>query len=695
MQTKSLFIVVLLVLASIASDSPMAAEHLGDPWQWLEEVEDEKVLAWVEEHNRRSISEIEAVPEFEEIRATNLRIYNSSERIPSVSIRGDQLYNFWQDADHTRGIWRRTTLAEYRKDEPRWETVLDIDALADAEDENWVFKRASCLPPEYRLCMISLSRGGADATVDREFDASENAFVEGGFELPEAKSQVGWKDADTLWVATDFGEGTLTTSGYARQVKQWKRGSSLDSARMVYEGRVDDTFVGAFSSHTPEGRYDVVYRALDLFRSEKFLVLDGRLVKLDVPDDAQMQGFFKDQLLLALRSEWKPGETAYPQDALLAIDLDDFLGGSREFQTLFVPGERVSFGGTASTRNHVLLATLDNVRGKLYSLTLADGEWSREEVELPGLGTVGISAASDESDLWFFSYTDFLEPSSLYMVNGGKPVRVKALPDFFNVQGMSVAQREATSKDGTRIPYFLVTPKGFAADGENPTLLYGYGGFQIAQKPRYSATVGTAWLERGGVYALANIRGGGEFGPAWHQAALKSLRHKSYEDFIAVAEDLVERKVTRPEHLGIMGGSQGGLLVGQAFTARPDLFGAVACTVPLLDMQRYHKLLAGASWMSEYGNPDDPDEWAFIKTWSPYHNLDAKVDYPRVFFYTNTRDDRVHPGHARKMVAKMTAMNKPVYYYENTEGGHASGANNDQRAYMWALTYGYLWKMLR
>jgi prolyl oligopeptidase len=635
------------------------------------------------------------VPEFEEIRATNLRIYNSSERIPYISIRGDKLYNFWQDADHTRGIWRRTTLAEYRKDEPKWETVLDIDALAEAEDENWVYKGASCLPPEYRLCMISLSRGGADATTKREFDATKNAFVESGFELAEAKSQVGWKDADTLWVATDFGEGTLTTSGYARIVKEWKRGRPLDSARMVYEGREDDTFVSAYSSHTPEGRYDVVYRALDLFRSEKFLLLDGRLVKLDVPDDARLQGFFKDQLLLALRSEWNVGETVYPQDALLAIDVDDFLGGSREFETLFVPEERVSFGGAASTRNQVLLATLDNVRGKLYRLTFADEGWTRDEVEVPGLGTVGIRATSDESDIWFFNYTDFLEPSSLYMVDGGEPVRVKALPDFFDTQGMSVSQHEATSKDGTRIPYFLVTPKGFEADGENPTLLYGYGGFQIAQKPRYSATVGTAWLERGGVYALANIRGGGEFGPAWHQAALKSLRHKSYEDFIAVAEDLVERKVTRPEHLGIMGGSQGGLLVGQAFTARPDLFGAVACTVPLLDMQRYHKLLAGASWMSEYGNPDDPDEWAFIKTWSPYHNLDAKTDYPHVFFYTNTRDDRVHPAHARKMVAKMTAMNKPVYYYENTEGGHASGTNNDQRAYMWALTYGYLWKMLR
>jgi prolyl oligopeptidase len=506
---------------------------------------------------------------------------------------------------------------------------------------------------------------------------------------------VAWKDEDTLWVGTDFGEGSMTESGYARLVKEWKRGTPLASARTVFEGRAEDTFVVGFSDHTPEGRYDLVYRFRDFFRTDKFLVLDGRLVKLDLPDDSTLKGLFKDQLLVGLRSEWTVGEATYPPDALLAIGLDAFLRGSRAFDTLFEPTERVSLGRVATTKSQLLFSTLDNVRGKLYRLTpVADG-WSREEIALPGLGTVSINAVSDENDDWFFTYTDFLEPSSLYLVSGGEPVRVKALPEFFDTAGMEVSQHEATSKDGTRIPYFLVTPKGFEANGENPTLLSGYGGFQVSKTAYYSATVGTAWLERGGVYALANIRGGGEFGPGWHQAALKALRHKSYEDFIAVAEDLVARKVTRPARLGIEGGSQGGLLVGQAFTARPDLFGAALCSVPLLDMRRYHELLAGASWMSEYGDPDDPDDWAFIKTWSPYHNLKAGTDYPRVFFFTNTRDDRVHPGHARKMVAKMTAMGKPVYYYENTEGGHGSGTNNDQRAYTWALAYSYLWKMLR
>ncbi len=687
---SSLVVFLLVSVPAVAGEGGDA----DDPWLWLEEVEGEKALAWVLERNREAIAALESFPEFEAIRRKNLEIYNSDERIPYPDLRGEHLYNFWQDETHVRGIWRRTTLAEYRKDEPAWETVLDLDALAEKEGENWVWKGASCLPHLARRCMLSLSRGGADATVEREFDTERKAFVEGGFELPEAKTQVSWRDADTLWVGTDLGEGSLTTSGYARIVKLWRRGTPLASAATVYEGRATDALVVAYSAHMPEGRYDVIVRLLDFLRSEIFLVLDGRLVKLDLPIDVNLKGFFKDQLLLGLRSDWEVGGRTHPQDALLAIDLDAFLGGSREFAVLFEPGERVSLASVASARNELLLTTLDNVRGKLYRMTLDGGRWTRQEVELPGLGTVSIVAASDDRDVWFYSYTDFLEPSSLYAVAGTAPERVKTLPDFFATTSMQVTQHEATSADGTSVPYFVVTPKGFEANGKNPTVLHGYGGFEVAQTAAYSAIVGTAWLERGGIYVVANIRGGGEFGPKWHQAALRSKRHKSYEDFIAVAEDLVARKVTSPGRLGIEGGSQGGLLVGQAFTARPDLFGAVVCAVPLLDMKRYHKLLAGASWMSEYGNPDLPEEWAFIRTWSPYHKLDAKADYPRIFYYTSTRDDRVHPGHARKMVAKMIAMDKPVYYYENTEGGHAAGTNNAQRAHMWALAFSYLWKML-
>jgi prolyl oligopeptidase len=407
-----------------------------------------------------------------------------------------------------------------------------------------------------------------------------------------------------------------------------------------------------------------------------------------------LQGIFQRRLLLSLRSDWTVGGATYPQDALLAIDLDRFLAGARDFEVLFEPGPRVSFGGIRTTQNHLLMTTLDNVRGRLYRLTPGDGEWHREEIAMPGLGTVGMGATSDEHDTFFFTYTDYLTPSSLFLVRDGEePEKIKTTPEWFDAAGMQVEQYEAESADGTMIPYFVFMPDGFAPDGQNPTVLYGYGGFEVALRPSYSATVGTAWVERGGVYVVANIRGGGEFGPRWHQAALKENRQRAFDDFIAVAEDLIDRRITSPEHLGIMGGSNGGLLVGAVMVQRPELFEGVVCQVPLLDMKRYNKLLAGASWMAEYGDPDT-DDWKYIKEWSPYQNVDQDADYPRAFFYTSMRDDRVHPGHARKMVKKMDDMGHDVYYYENTEGGHGMAANLKQRAYMWALTYAYLWKTL-
>ncbi|TDI43234.1 MAG: S9 family peptidase [Acidobacteria bacterium] len=687
----------LLLATALAVAVPMAttAEQNEDPYLWLEEVDGAKPLAWVAEQNAGTLKVLEAVPEFEPIHARNLEILNSSARIPSVTIRGTYLYNFWQDADHVRGLWRRTSLDEYRKSDPAWETVLDLDILAAAEDENWVWKGVSCLPPASRQCMVSLSRGGGDATVKREFDTRAKAFIKDGFSLPEAKSQVNWRDANSLWVGTDFGEGSLTTSGYPRTARLWHRGTPLAETQVIFEGKEEDVSSSAFSIHTAEGRYDLVVRTPAFFRGENFIRLGERLVKLDLPEDANLQGLFKDQMLVSLRTDWTIGDRTYPQDALLAIDLDQFLQGSRDFQILFEPSERISLGQVSTTRDSLLLTTLDNVRGRLYRLTLAEENWSREEIPLPGLGRVRITASSNDSEIWFYSYTDFLTPSSLFLVAEEKSEQVKSMPAFFNTDGMEVAQREAISRDGTKIPYFLITPKGFQANGKSPALLYGYGGFEIPMTPRYSAIVGTAWLERGGVYALANIRGGGEFGPRWHQAALRANRHKAFEDFIAVGEALVATGVTSREHLGIMGGSNGGLLVGASFTQRPDLFKAVVCQVPLLDMRRYNKLLAGASWMAEYGNPDEPKDWAFIKTWSPYQNVKEDIDYPRVFFRTSTRDDRVHPGHARKMVARMLSMDHPVYYYENTEGGHAGAANNNQRGYATALDFAYLWMMLR
>ena len=666
-----------------------------DPYLWLEDVEGEKALAWAKEKSAADTAEIEATSEFEGIHSTLLEMYNSRDRIPMPSIRGSWIYNFWQDADHVRGIWRRTFLSEYLKESPSWEVVMDLDALAETEEENWVWKGTRFLEPENRYCMMSLSRGGADATVLREFDTVAKAFVEDGFVLPEAKSNVSWKDKNTLWVGTDFGEGSLTDSGYPRIVKMWQRGTDVSEATSVFEGIASDVSVSGYSEHTPESVYDVIHKSPEFFRGTSYLRLGERLVKLEIPDDAELRGFFKKHMLVSLRNDWEIGENVYRQDSLLAIDLDSFLAGDRNFEVLFEPEDRIALDSISSTLEHLIFTTLDNVSSRLYRLSLNSNGWGREELSLPGLGSIRLGSSSTDANHFFFTYTDFLTPSSLYLVDKSFELRkMKSTPAWFETAGMRVKQNEAVSKDGTKIPYFVVTPKGFKANGRNPTLLGGYGGFEISSLPRYSGTIGSSWVEKGGVYVLANIRGGGEFGPKWHQAAMQEKHQTNFDDFIAVAEDLIARKITSPKHLGIRGGSQGGLLVGGCFTQRPDLFEAVVCAIPLLDMKRFNKLLAGASWMAEYGNPDT-DDWENMKLWSPYQNLDPKVDYPKVFFWTSTRDDRVHPGHARKMVAKMTDMGKPVFYYENTEGGHGGGANLNQRAYTDGLSYAYLWKMLR
>jgi prolyl oligopeptidase len=615
-----------------------------DPYLWLEEIDGEKALAWANERSAAAVAELEAVPEFFFNDTATTEIYTSRDRIPNPGIRGAWVYNYWQDEDHVRGIWRRTFLDEYIKEAPAWETVLDLDALAEVEDENWVWKGSNCLAPEYRHCMVTLSRGGGDASVRREFDTVAKAFVEGGFFVPEAKARVAWKDENTLWIGTDFGEGSLTKSGYPRTSREWKRGTKLDSAVTIFEGSVDDVSVGAYSMHTPEGRYDFVNKTPEFFRGTTYMRLGERLVKVDIPEDASLQNVFKDQMLIALRSDWTVGGNTYPGDALLAIDIDDFLAGGRDFDLLFEPEERVSLGQVTNTLNHLLMTTLDNVRGRLYRLTPGQNGWETEEVPLPGLGTIRIGSTGDVDDSFFFTYTDFRTPSSLYLVRDGEdPQPVKSSPAWFDTDGTSVEQYEATSVDGTKVPYFVFKPKEFEANGANPTLLYGYGGFEISQVPRYSGSTGFAWVSRGGVYVLANIRGGGEFGPKWHQAAVQEKHQTNFDDFAAIAEDLIARKITSPDHLGIMGGSQGGLLVGGTFVQRPELFKAVVCLVPLLDMKRYNKLLAGNSWMAEYGNPDT-DDWEYIRTWSPYQNLRKNKDYPKVFFATSTRDDRVHPG---------------------------------------------------
>ncbi len=680
-----------------AADAPKASAP-EDRYLWLEDVTGDKALEWARARNAESAKVLET-DDFAAVEKRILEILDSDARIPYVEKLGPWYYNFWRDAKNPRGLWRRTTPAEYRKDHPAWETVIDVDALGAAENENWVWHGADCLKPEYRRCLVSLSRGGADAAVVREFDLQTKAFVRGGFTLSEAKSWgTGWLDADTLYVATDFGPGSMTTSGYPRIAKVWKRGTPLAAAETIYEGKVEDMMASASRDHTKGYERDFVQRQVTFYSNELFLRRDGKLLKIEKPDSANAS-VHRDLLLLELRDDWTVGGKTYLAGALLASDFEGFLKGERRFDVLFQPTERKSLAGFSHTLNHVLVNELDNVKNRVYVLTRKDGAWTSEALPgMPELGTVTASGVDDEeSDEYFMTATDFLTPTALLLgaVGKGAPERIKQLPAYFDAKGLEVTQHETPSKDGTRIPYFQVVRKGLVLDGKNPTLLYGYGGFEIPEVPAYSPGQGAAWLEKGGVYVVANIRGGGEFGPKWHQAALKANRHKSYEDFIAVAEDLVRRKVTSTPHLGIRGGSNGGLLVGNMLTMRPDLFGAIVCQVPLLDMRRYNTLLAGASWMGEYGNPDDPAEWAFIQTFSPYHNVKEGVKYPPTLFMTSTRDDRVHPGHARKMTALMMDAKQDVLYYENIEGGHGGAANNKQSAHMNALAYTFLWQRLK
>jgi prolyl oligopeptidase len=680
-------------LAIAGSASAQQAPATDDPYAWLEDVSGEKSLDWVKARNAKAEAELATTPQFRQLEAEIRAILDSDQKIPSVEKIGDYYYNFWKDKQHERGLWRRTTLEEYRKDAPAWELLLDVDALGKAEETNWVWRGANCLRPDYNRCLVTLSRGGADATVTREFDIAARAFVEGGFSRPEAKGQLGWIDIDTVYVSTDFGDGSMTSSGYPRIVKEWRRGTPMSEAKVVFEGQASDISVGAYRDDTPGYERDFVYRGLSFYTNELYLRgKDGKLTKFDLPDGAR-KGAYREWLTVELREPWTVGGDEHAAGSLLAIKVDAFLAGDRDFDVLFEPSANTSLASSAATRDHVFINVLEDVKNRIYVLTPGEDGWKREPlVGAPAFGTVGISAVDRElSNDYFLTVTDYLTPTSLMMGTVGKaPELLKQLPAFFDASQHEIAQHFATSKDGTKVPYFMVSRKDLELDGDNPTLLYGYGGFEVSMTPGYSANVGRAWLAEGGVYVVANIRGGGEYGPRWHQAALKANRNKAYEDFAAVAEDLIARKVTQPARLGIQGGSNGGLLTGNMMVMYPELFGAVVSQVPLLDMKRYHKLLAGASWMAEYGDPDKPEEWEFLRKYSPYQNVSKDVTYPPVLFTTSTRDDRVHPGHARKMMARMLEQGHDATYYENIEGGHGGAANNAQSAYMSALAYTFL-----
>ncbi|MBO9875162.1 MULTISPECIES: prolyl oligopeptidase family serine peptidase [Xanthomonas] len=691
------------LIAGLLAAGTAAAKETAmpqDPYAWLEDVTGTKALDWVKAQNAKTEARLAETPAFKAREAGIREVLDSDAKIPAVQKIGPYYYNLWKDRAHERGLWRRTTLDEYRKPEPKWETVLDLDALNKAEGENWVWHGANCLRPEYRRCLIALSRGGADADVTREFDLSSKQWIKDGFFRPEAKGGLSWIDADTVYLYTDFGPGSLTSSGYPRVVKQWKRGTPMSSATLVYEGKPDDMYIAAMHDDTPGYERDFVSRTLAFYNDEMYLRgADGRLTKIDVPNSAN-KGVHRQWLTLELRDPWTVGGTTYPAGALLATKFDDFMAGKRDFQVLFTPTETASLASFAWTKSRLVLNVLDDVKSRLWVLTPGEGEWARAPFPVGDLafGSTSVDAVdADENDQVWLTSTDFLTPTTLMLADvqrGPKSIEtLKAMPSFFDASKDAIEQHFAVSKDGTKVPYFLVRPKQLKADGSAPTLLYAYGGFEISMTPFYSGSLGRAWLDQGGVYALANIRGGGEYGPRWHQAALKQNRHKAYEDMAAVAQDLVARKITSAKHLGVQGGSNGGLMAGNMLMQYPQLFGAVVVQVPLLDMKRYSHLLAGASWMAEYGNPDT-DDWKFIQTFSPYHLFDPKKTYPPVIFLTSTRDDRVHPGHARKMAAKMIDAGKDVTYYENIEGGHGGAANNAQAAHMQALAYSFLWEQL-
>lgn len=676
------------------AERPLPPHDAEDPFIWLEEVEGEEALAWVEARNATTLAELEASSVYQPIFERTMEILDSQDRIAYPSILGDQLYNFWQDASHPRGIWRRTSWEAYLGGDPAWETVLDIDALAREEEVPWSFGGATCLSPDYERCLVRLSRGGSDAVEIREFDLTSRTFLPGGFHLLEAKQSVSWVDEDAILVATDFGDASMTTSGYARIAKLWRRGTPLSEARTLFTAPEQDVGVWVSGWLIGDERINAVIHRPGFFETAVHVLHDGELVQLEIPLDAD-PSLVGDRLVVYLRSPWKVGGRTFPAGSLIHTSRERFLEDEREFELLLETSDRQTITGVSTTRDHLLVNLLDNVSGELRRYTYAEGRWSYEPVPAPPMGSIGVSATSPLDNRYFFTYSGFTQPSTLYLAEDDGSVReVRQMPAMFDAEGLVVEQHETTSADGTQIPYFLIRHESTALDGANPTLLYAYGGFEVSMTPSYSPVTGAAWLERGGVYVLANIRGGGEFGPQWHRSALLENRQRAYDDFIAVAEDLVERGITSPDHLGIMGGSNGGLLMGAALTQRPDLFGAVVIQVPLLDMRRYHLLLAGASWMAEYGDPDDPEQWAFIGRYSPYQNIRPGLDYPRVLFTTTTRDDRVHPGHARKMAAKMEEMGYPVLYFENTEGGHGAGVTSEQRARSQAITFTYLWEQL-
>jgi prolyl oligopeptidase len=661
-----------------------------DPYLWLEDITGDDALDWVRKHNDPTLAELGG-DRFEQMRAEALEVLDTDARIPYVRRRGEFLYNFWRDAANPRGLWRRTTLESYRTESPDWDVVLDIDELANADDENWVWAGADVIEPDHTLALISLSRGGSDAAIVREFDMRTRSFIAGGFELPEAKTQISWEDENTVLLGTDFGADSLTESGYPRLVKRWRREQPLADAETLFSGSATDVIVAASVDRTPGFERTILRRAVDFFNDEVYQLRGDELIRIDAPTDATVS-IHRNWLLIELRTDWFAGTVEYRAGSLLAADYDEFLAGTAQLHVVFEPDEHTSLNHYAWTRDKLIVVTLADVASRVEVFT--PGSWQHSPVPgVPDNTNTVIVTVDHLGDEIFLDSSGFDTPSRLlYGTAGGEVVEIKRAPSFFDAADLVVAQHFATSQDGTAIPYFVVGHRHNQSPG--PTLLGGYGGFEVSRTPGYDGVLGRLWLTRGGTYVLANIRGGGEYGPTWHTQAMREGRHLVTEDFAAVAEDLVSRGITTVDQLGAQGGSNGGLLMGVMLTQYPELFGALVCSVPLLDMRRFHLLLAGASWMAEYGDPDNPDDWEFISKYSPYQNISAERQYPPVLITTSTRDDRVHPGHARKMTAALEAAGHPVQYYENIEGGHAGAADNAQTAFRSALIFEFLWRTL-
>ena len=671
----------------------------ADPHQWLEDIEGEKSMAWVKERNAKSLGLLQGDTRYQRMYDDALKILEARDRIPFPSFRGDAIENFWQDATNVRGIWRRTTLASYRTANPEWTTILDVDALAKSENANWVYRGADCLPPAHRRCLINLSDGGKDATTIREFDRESRTFVADGFRFPESKGGVAWLDENTVLVSRDFGAGTLTKSGYPFITKKLSRGQRLEDAQEIFRGNENDVSAGAFTMRDADGVVRAIFasRGLNFYEAEYYLIReDWSKVALPFPARMSIRTLVSNQLVFTTENDWR----GFRKGDLLAFDLAELKAnptGAAPY-LVFSPGPRDAIQGVTNTRNRLLVSLTENVNGAIYAYEYKGNKaWTKSKVALPENSTLGVQSVSRTSDDVFFTASNYLTPNSLYYGSAatGAVEKLRSIPDRFDASSLMVEQFEATSKDGTKVPYFVTRPKGMKLDGNNPTLLYGYGGYQVSLLPGYSPTLGKLWLESGGVYVVANTRGGGEFGPSWHQAAQGQNRQRAHEDFIAVAQDLIARKITSPRRLGIMGGSQGGLFMGVAMTQHPELFNAAVIQVPLFDMMRFHKLLAGASWIAEYGNPDIPEQRKWIEAYSPYQAIKPGQKYPEAFIHTSTKDDRVHPGHARKAVAKLEELGYPVLFYENTDGGHSAAANLKESAKRLALEFTYLTRKLK